>query len=580
MRSIKKKLILFFTAILAVVVCTICILGYSKCSSYLENLAIENINNKLISDSNAFKSYIKYEHEALSLENDNLVDSKGLNIAWSSTVVNKTYSDLDDLATVFIKKGDEFIRVLTNIKDEDGSRAKGSSLNKESEAYKALANGESYSGSATILNGNYQATYELLKDKNGKVIGAYELAVPTDSITTLINVSKKNLRTLFITLSLIFFVISEICIILISRYLTNNLIVITKYFKHLENLDFSHDLPDKTLRLKDEIGDIAKAINNVVNNLRSFMMGANGLASNVTDYSINLTENMDNVNITATEISTIITQISNGASTQAKDTESGAFRVSNLSQCIDSNNDNVSELNNAMADVEKYKNDGMDILTSLEKQNTKSTRAVNTISDVILDTNIKTKQINESSEMIKDIAEQTNLLALNAAIEAARAGEDGKGFAVVAEEIRKLAEQSNSFAEEIRNVINELTKKSDVAVETVNTLKDTMDIQDNMVQVTAEKFNGISLSISKAISVLKALNSSNNLMKEEKNTIISIVENLSAIAEENAAATEEVAASVEEQTSSIYNFNEYLSELTDLAKTLQDNISKFKIGNK
>ena len=49
-------------------------------------------------------------------------------------------------------------------------------------------------------------------------------------------------------------------------------------------------------------------------------------------------------------------------------------------------------------------------------------------------------------------------MALNASIEAARAGEEGRGFAVVADEIRKLAEESDSFAKDIRNIIDELKK--------------------------------------------------------------------------------------------------------------------------
>ena len=71
------------------------------------------------------------------------------------------------------------------------------------------------------------------------------------------------------------------------------------------------------------------------------------------------------------------------------------------------------------------------------------------VSEGIQALSVKSERIGGIVGTITGIAEQTNLLALNAAIEAARAGEQGRGFAVVAEEVRKLAEESQSAAAEI-----------------------------------------------------------------------------------------------------------------------------------
>ena len=90
--------------------------------------------------------------------------------------------------------------------------------------------------------------------------------------------------------------------------------------------------------------------------------------------------------------------------------------------------------------------------------------------------------------LIAQIATQTNLLSLNASIEAARAGEAGKGFAVVASEIQKLAEQTNSSAKVIDEIILSLSNESQQTVQSINEVTDMIVNQKAKLDETKAKF--------------------------------------------------------------------------------------------
>src|SRR5271167_4993012 len=101
-------------------------------------------------------------------------------IYFGSTKMNNNFSLVDDVvkqaggtATIFVKNGDEFVRVATNVKKDDGSRAIGTILDPKGKAFAAIAKGESYFGEADILGKPYITGYEPIQNASNNVIGIY-----------------------------------------------------------------------------------------------------------------------------------------------------------------------------------------------------------------------------------------------------------------------------------------------------------------------------------------------------------------------------------------------------------------------
>ena len=349
--------------------------------------------------------------------------------------------------------------------------------------------------------------------------------------------------------------------------------------KRLSEFDLQYDENSKAikyLKRKDELGEITNSLANMQMNFVSLIKNIFEKSQIVASSSEELTATSNEISIASEEVARTIEEIATGASDQARNTEEGAEDMNQLGKLIENDQNLVKDLNSSTNEVDILKNEGVEVLKDLVEKTKNNDKAIKEIHRIIMNTNDSAKKIDNASQMIKNIADQTNLLALNAAIEAARAGEAGKGFAVVADEIRKLAEQSNEFTEEIANIITELTDETTHAVQTMEKVDEIVESQTNSVEKTNKKFKGIDNAIEDMKKVIKNINQSSKDMEDKKEQIIQIIENLSAISQQNAAGTEEASASVEEQTASMEEITSASKALAQVAEEMKESIARFK----
>ena len=91
----------------------------------------------------------------------------------NSDLVDSVVKAMGGTATVFVKHGENFVRVATNVKKADGSRATGTLLDPEGPVMRNIRNNQPYYGEANILGKSYMTAYEPIRDSANKVVGIY-----------------------------------------------------------------------------------------------------------------------------------------------------------------------------------------------------------------------------------------------------------------------------------------------------------------------------------------------------------------------------------------------------------------------
>ncbi len=277
------------------------------------------------------------------------------------------------------------------------------------------------------------------------------------------------------------------------------------------------------------------------------------------------------------EVTAAIEDIAEGTMSIVADSEKIAQYIAELEKALSDNRDQVKYVTENMEKIIGSKNLGLELMSSLKKQNEATTQAVAEINRLINQASADTNKIVTAGETIRSIASQTSLLTLNAAIEASRGGEAGRGFAVIADEIRSLSGETNNYVEEIQKITEGLTASvvnSIDGLQKVNTaLEDEIEGIKNMDDVLDE-IHGSTVSTQECID---RLNESGDTILAQATNIKDLMDNLYAVNEETAANTSESSSNMQQQTDYINSIVELSDNLGEMAYNLRDKSMEIKM---
>ena len=464
------------------------------------------------------------------------------------------------------------MRLVTTLRSDTGAPANGTPA--DSAVYEKIMKGKTVFLSNVKLYGKeYYVLYQPLVNADGTVAGGIGVAKDATDVQKTIAAQTRRITLI----SIVLLVLAAVVII----FLTTRMVTVMKSTKHflakLAQGEFGVVPKQKHVKRNDELGDIYRSSVQLQQELRKIVDNIKQSSESLINSANQLTGMAQSTRTTVDSVCDSMRGITDASVTQNEETtvaignvQGMANEIAYISHIMDS----LTQHANQMSEAEQASEA---IIHQLNASNEETIDTITNVAEQINALHSAVESIQTAINMIQSIAEETDLLSLNANIEAARAGESGRGFSVVATQISKLADQSNSTAENVADIIANIIAEADRMVEMMGDVKNKIHEQQKKLDDTMDKSGAVALGVNNSLRDIDTIRNKISVLSQSGDSIQDIVTNLASIAEQNESSTQATMDSALGMSDTMNSLENASESLKDMARALDESLVRFKM---